>query len=280
MLTLTHMTSRPVAVLDSGIGGLPYLSWLQNHLPLEPLVYVADTANFPYGEKTPDQVRRAVTALGLALVERYQPKLLLVACNTASVLALDALRAALTIPVVGVVPAVKTGAALGSGTLAVLATPRTVENDYWENLVRAFAPERKVKGYAAPELVTLVEEGSEPGVREALLAQWARRLAGDGVDAVVLGCTHYLHLTEDLKRHLGPGVALVDSRDGVGRRVAQVLEDNGLLAASREGADRFHFSARAAWGPEVLAPLERRYRGWAGRFGLDYAGPWVVEAGR
>lgn len=270
------MTSRPVAVLDSGIGGLPYLSWLQTHLSRETLVYVADTANFPYGEKTPGQVRTAVTTLGLGLVRRYDPKLLLVACNTASVLALEALRSALSIPVVGVVPAVKTGAALGSGTLAVLATPRTVENGYWENLVREFAPERKVKGYAAPDLVTLVEEGAEPSAREALLASWSRKLLDDGVDTVVLGCTHYLHLAEDLRRHLGPSVALVDSRDGVGRRVAQLLEDQGLLSAGRVGPDLFHFSARPEWDETVLGPLETRYREWAQRFGLTYAGPWVV----
>jgi len=114
--------SRPLAVLDSGIGGLPYLSWLQKNLPQEPLVYVADTAHFPYGEKTPEQVQAAVLGLGRALVDRYQPKLLVVACNTASVLALEVLRAALPIPVVGVVPAGKTGAVLGTRTLAVLAT--------------------------------------------------------------------------------------------------------------------------------------------------------------
>lgn len=270
------MTSRPVAVLDSGIGGLPYLSWLQTHLPLETLIYVADAANFPYGEKTPDQVRAAVVALARALVERYDPKLLLVACNTASVLALEALRAVLTIPVVGVVPAVKSGAALGEGTLAVLATPRTVENDYWENLVREFAPDRRVKGYAAPDLVTLVEEGAEVAAKERLLGSWARRLRDDGVDTVVLGCTHYLHLAEDLRRHLGPSVHLVDSRDGVGRRVGQVLEDRGLLAASRGGVDRFHFSARTDWSAAHVASLEERYRGWAARFSLEYAGPWVV----
>lgn len=270
------MTSRPVAVLDSGIGGLPYLSWLQSHLPHESLVYVADNANFPYGEKTPEQVRAAVTSLGQALVDRYHPKLLLVACNTASVLALDALRQALTIPVVGVVPAVKTAATLGTGTLAVLATPRTVENDYWENLVREFAPERRVRGYAAPDLVTLVEEGSTAEEREQRLSGWASRLLGDGVDAVVLGCTHYLHLADDLRRHLGAGVAVIDSRDGVGRRVEKLLEERGALAAAREAPDRFHFTARKEWGPEVVVPLEVRYRVWSERFSLTYAGPWVI----
>lgn len=267
------MIPGPVAVLDSGIGGLPYLSWLQSHLPEESLVYVADAANFPYGEKTPDQVRQAVVSLGRALVDRYDPKLLLVACNTASVLALSALREALTIPVVGVVPAVKTAAGLGKGTLGVLATPRTVEDGYWERLVAEFAPGRPVKGYAAPDLVRLVEEG---GDRQALLSAWAGRLRSDGVDSVVLGCTHYLHLAEDLGRHLGPGVAVVDSRDGVGRRVAAVLAEQGLTSDRRTGVDRFHFSARAEWSADHLALLEQRYRPWAHRFHLEYAGPWVT----
>lgn len=270
------MTSRPVAVLDSGIGGLPYLSWLQEHLPQEFLVYAADTAGFPYGEKTPDQVRATVLSLAHALVERYDPKLLLVACNTASVLALDALRSVLTIPVVGVVPAVKSAAGRGTGTLGVLATPRTVEDGYWERLVEEFAPGRPVKGYAAPDLVRLVEEG---GDREALLASWAKRLKADGVDSVVLGCTHYLHLAADLERHMGPGVAVVDSRDGVGRRVASVLAEAGMLSSARPRADLFHFTARPEWSPVTLEALEARYRLWAQRFHLEYAGPWVVSAG-
>lgn len=268
------MASRPVAVLDSGIGGLPYLTWIQEHLPSEPLVYVADAANFPYGEKTPDRVRQVVIDLALALVDRYDPKLLLVACNTASVLALDGLRAALSIPVVGVVPAVKTGAGLGTNTLAVLATPRTVEDGYWENLVRQFAPDRAVKGYAAPDLVRLVEEGAPDETKEAILADWARRLDSDGVDAVVLGCTHYLHLAADLVRHLGPSIAVVDSRDGVGRQVERVLRDQGLLSTGRSDPDRFHFTSRRDWTPSHLEALEIRYRPWAGRFHLDYAGPW------
>lgn len=273
------MTFRPVAVLDSGIGGLPYLSWIQQNLPFESLVYVADHANFPYGEKTPGQVRTFVVELGRALVERYDPKLLLVACNTASVLALDALRESLDLPVVGVVPAVKTAAGLGTGTLGVLATPRTVENDYWETLARQYVPGRRVKGYAAPELVTLVEEGASEERREELLASWAKRLKEDDVDALVLGCTHYLHLADGLRRHLGSAVAVVDSRDGVGRRVGQVLRDRGLLAEGREGRDLFHFTSKDDWDTDHLASLEARYRDWASRFRLDYAGPWVAAPG-
>lgn len=268
------MNSSPVAVLDSGIGGLPYLSWLQEHLPREQLVYAADAAGFPYGEKTPDEVRATVLALGHAFVQRYQPKLLLVACNTASVLALDALRSALPIPVVGVVPAVKTAAHLGSGTLGVLATPRTVEDGYWERLVDEFAPGRPVKGYAAPDLVRLVEEG---GDRADILAAWVDRLRADGVDSLVLGCTHYLHLADDLARRLGPAVSVVDSRDGVGRRVAAVLKEHGLEASAHPGPDRFHFTSKHDWSDRHLEILEARYRGWAQRFHLDYAGPWAVE---
>jgi len=270
------MSSRPVAVLDSGIGGLPYLAWLQEHLPSESLVYAADSAGFPYGEKTPGEVRDTVLALARAFVRRDDPKLLLVACNTASVLALEALRAELTIPVVGVVPAVKTAAARGTGTLAVLATPRTVEDGYWERLVAEHAPGRRVKGLAAPDLVRLVEEG---GDREAVLSQWARRLRDEGADAVVLGCTHYLHLADDLRRHLGPSVAVVDSRDGVGRRVGQVLADRGLLSTRREAPDRFRFTVRPEWTPADLVPLEERYRGWARRFALEYGGPWDLREG-
>lgn len=256
---------------------MPYLSWLQEHLPNETLVYAADTAGFPYGEKHPDEVRATVLALGHALVERYNPKLLVVACNTASVLALDALRASLPLPVVGVVPAVKTAAGQGHATLGVLATPRTVEDGYWERLVDEFAPGRPVKGYAAPDLVRLVEEG---GDREALVGSWARRLKADGVDSLVLGCTHYLHLADDFARLLGPGVAVVDSRDGVGRRVATVLQENHLLATLRSGPDLFHFTARDDWSDSHLKDLEARYRIWAGRFGLEYAGPWFVAGGR
>jgi glutamate racemase len=267
------MNSRPIAVLDSGIGGLPYLAWLQDRLPHEALIYAADTARFPYGEKTPGQVRDAAVGLARALFERFDAKLLLVACNTASVTALDDIRAALPVPVVGVVPAVKAAAGLGTGTLGVLATARTVADGYWEGLVREFAPGRPVKGYAAPDLVTLVEERASAAEVDAALARWAQKLRADDVGSVVLGCTHYLHLSEALQRHLGTAVAVVDSRDGVGRRVEQLLKERGELAQTGT-AGQFHFTADAAWDAARLAGLEARYREWARTFALDYAGPW------
>ncbi len=274
------MKSRPVAVLDSGIGGLPYLSWLQEHLPQESLIYVADHANFPYGEKSPDQVREFVVDLGRGLVDRYDPKLLLVACNTASVLALDALRSALSIPVVGVVPAVKTAVGIGKGTVAVLATPRTVEDGYWENLAREFGSHRVVKGYAAPDLVTMVEEGAPDPERRARLTSWAQRLRADGADVVVLGCTHYLHIAEDLGRELGSSVTVVDSRDGVGRQVARVLRDRSLVSTGRQESDRLVFTIDPLRHTENLGELEARYRTWAQRFDLEYAGPWAVAGAK
>lgn len=268
------MSSRPVAVFDSGIGGLPYLSWLHEHLPDEALVFVADNAFFPYGEKSPEQVRKNVVNLGLAIVERFDPKLLLVACNTASVLALDALRQHLSVPVVGVVPAVKPAAGWGSGILAVLATPRTVENQYWERLGKEFAPGRIVKGYAAPDLVRLVEEG---GDKDTLVKNWAKKLQSDGADSVVLGCTHYLHLADDLARELGPSVRVVDSRDGVGRRVEAVLRERGLLSEVRTQADLLFYTSNGRSSDAEGEILFERYGAWSRRFGLQFGGPWVLD---
>ena len=266
-----------MAVLDSGIGGLPYLQWLKDHLPQERLVYIADAAHFPYGERQAEDVRRVVVSVAQSLIERDNPKLLLVACNTASVLALEELRASLPIPVVGVVPAVKTAAQLGTGTVGVLATPRTVENGYWEQLVQEYAPERTVRGYAAPDLVRLVEEGSPPQERKKLLERWAQRLVDDRVDVLVLGCTHYLHLSSELAQILGSGVHIVDSRDGVGRRVQQVLSEKGGLAAQRDGDDEFWFTVTPEWSQPRLSEAEVRYREWARRFGLQLGGAWSVE---
>ncbi|MEI8092723.1 MAG: glutamate racemase [Spirochaetales bacterium] len=272
------MDRRPVAVIDSGIGGLPYLDWLQEHLPLERFVYVADRRNFPYGEKTPQRVREAVAQLSRDLLEHYQPKLMVVACNTASVLALDHLRSVFPGPVVGVVPAVKTAAGrTRNGRIGVLATQRTIEGGYLERLVAEFCPGRQVSCWAAGDIVTLVEDDPlkpDPEARERILSHWASVVREFGADTLVLGCTHFLHVTRELQVHLGPEVVLLDSREGVGRRVETLLDQGGLQSVARSARSVLHFTADPAWPEAELAAHEGKYRHFAAQFGLEYGGPW------
>jgi glutamate racemase len=274
------MDTRPVAVIDSGIGGLPYLAWLQDHLPSERLVYVADRKSFPYGEKTPEQVRQSVAEVSRQLVEHVDPKLLVVACNTASVLALEHLRNVFPGPVVGVVPAVKTAATVTrNGRIGVLATQRTIDGGYLDDLIARFCPDKQVRGWAAGDIVTVVENDylhPDPGARSRVLATWAQTLKNDGVDTVVLGCTHFLYVTAELQALLGPTVSLLDNREGVGRRVQVLLEERAATSSGRTVASQLFFTAQPFWASAELASHERKYRAFAQQFGLEFGGVWMA----
>lgn len=267
---------RPVAVMDSGVGGLPYLSWIQEHLPREQLIYVADRKNFPYGPKAPEAVRAAVLETAQALVRRHGPKILVLACNTASVTSLGDLRAAFPdIPVVGVVPAVKVAAAqTRNGRIGVLATERTIQDPYLHRLIGDFAAEHQVHLWPAAEIVDYVEDGvlkPDPERGQELMSRWAERARHDGVDTVVLACTHFLHVTEELQKPLGPDIRLVDSREGVGRQTQRLLTEKGLTAAKKAGPDRLYITLGAVQAARRVE-YDTHYRAFAARFGLDYAG--------
>lgn len=268
------MNNRPVAMVDSGIGGLPYLSWIQENLPDETLVYLADRKNFPYGEKSPEGVTEAILSAIACVVSLCDPKLLVVACNTASVVALDAIRRRYTFPVVGVVPAVKTAARLSRNkVIGVLATQRTISGPYLKNLIEEYAAQTRTVCLGASDIVTHVEEDYlNPNLadRQRILSSWARQLREQGVDTVVLGCTHFLHVTEDLRRELGEGIRIVDSLDGVGRRVGQILKDMDQLADGK-ASDRFYFTLDGAQAVQ-LPELEKKYRIFAERYRLAYGG--------
>lgn len=266
--------NRPIAVVDSGIGGLAYLSWIQEHLPQETLVYLADRKNFPYGTKTADQVAAAVIEGVEKLIRVYNPKILVVACNTASVVALDRLRQTFAFPVIGVVPAIKPGAEAARHTLGLLATDRTIADPYVRNLIQTFAPQKNIVAYGAPDLVEHVENdylNPNPEERKRLLLSWAQKFHEQKADVVVLGCTHFLHISEDLRTALGPRVRLVDSRDGVGRQTQRVLTEKKLLAHTRSGKDVFHITASEDQG-EFLQAWHQKYQVFAQRFHLDYQG--------
>ena len=233
------MSARPIGIFDSGVGGLSVAAEVRRVLPAEDLVYVADAANFPYGDRPAAEVRERALAIGRHL-ESEGAKLLIVACNTATGAALERLREAVHVPAVGLEPAVKTGAVrTRSGRMGVMATAGTLASERFARLVREHAAGLTVVPQACPGLVDLIEEGELDGERlRALLDRLTAPLRAAEVDAVVLGCTHYAFVRAPLAAVLGPGVELIDSAPAIARRTQSLLDQSGMRAREGEGSLR------------------------------------------
>ena len=209
-------------MFDSGVGGLSVLGAIRSLLPAAPLIYAADSAGYPYGTKRPAEIEARVPALLGRLAERFDPELIVIACNTASTIALDQARAALDIPVVGTVPAIKPAAEWSqSRVIGVLGTEATVRQPYVDNLAREFAADCTIVRHGSAELVALAEAKLGGGtVGGEAVAEAVRPLAEtEGLDTLVLACTHFPLLVEELAAAL-PGVTLVDGGTGIARRIA------------------------------------------------------------
>lgn len=221
--------AAPLLFLDSGIGGLSVLGPTRDLLPTAPIVYVADSAAFPYGTRSEAEIAARVPALLGRLVERYHPRLAVIACNTASTIALEHVRSALEIPVVGTVPAIKPAAALSeTRVIGVLGTEATVRQPYVHDLAERFAADCTVLRHGSARLVALAEAklAGEHVPEEAVRAAVHPLLdqpGGKDMDVVVLACTHFPLLAEELSAAL-PGVAQVDGGPGIARRIAHLTE--------------------------------------------------------
>jgi glutamate racemase len=231
-----ELSARPIGIFDSGMGGLTVMRALMAKLPNEHFVYLGDTARLPYGTKSADTVSRyAVQAAGALM--RRRVKLIVVACNTASAVALPSLEKALApVPVVGVVePGARAAvAAAGGGTIAVIATEGTVKGGAYVRAIHAIAPETNVIQQACPLLVPLAEEGLIDGeIAELMAERYLSPLFADAPpSALVLGCTHFPvlapTLTKVIARLAGP-VTLVDSAATTADAVAQLLSERKLM---------------------------------------------------
>jgi glutamate racemase len=214
----------PILFFDSGVGGLSVLGPTRELLPTAPIVYAADSAGYPYGTKSEAEIASRVPALLGRLVERFRPRLVVIACNTACTIALDQVRAALDLPVVGTVPAIKPAAEITkTGVIGVLGTEATIRQPYVDDLTQRFASHCTVLRYGSPELVALAEAKL---AGEAVSIEEVRRAAlplfeqdrGSDIDTVVLACTHFPLLEEGLAEGF-PGLNWVDGGAGIARRI-------------------------------------------------------------
>lgn len=225
------MRQQPIGVFDSGVGGLTVLAELMALLPQESFVYLGDTARLPYGTKSPATVARYALSASRFLLERGI-KLLVVACNTASAAALPALRAALPLPVVGVVePAAREAAQRARHRVGILGTESTVASGAYQQALAALRPQLSVHAVACPLFVPLAEEGwFDHPVSRQVAEIYLQPLREAGVDTVVLGCTHYPLLARPIAGALGPEVQLVDCGRAVAQEVAALLLREGLAS--------------------------------------------------
>jgi glutamate racemase len=228
--------SLPVGVFDSGIGGLTVVKELQRLLPNEDIIYLGDTARVPYGGKSAETVCRYSIELADILVHE-QAKVLIVACNTASSVAIPALRQHVTVPVIGVIEPGARAAVEVTRTrrVGVIGTRATIRSGSYEKALQMLDPSIAVTSRACPLLVPLIEEGLlEDEVTDMVISRYLGPMISDGVDTVVLGCTHYPLLVPAISRQLHDSIQLVDSAINCARAAHVLLEEKGL----RNRADR------------------------------------------
>jgi glutamate racemase len=230
----------PLLFLDSGVGGLSVLEPTRRLLPNAPIVYTADSAGFPYGKRSEAEIASRVPALLGRLVERFHPRLAVIACNTASTIALEHVRSALDLPVVGTVPAIKPAAEISkTRVIGVLGTEATVRQPYVDDLAAKFAADCMIVRHGSPELVELAEaklagENVSVDAVRATTQPMFDAPRGDRIDTVVLACTHF-PLLEDELRAAFPNVTYVDGGAGIARRIAYLTKDQPWPQSPPEG---------------------------------------------
>lgn len=237
-LEISAPGSAPIGVFDSGIGGISVLRHIHQLLPLERLLYCADSDNAPYGSKPASFIRARSQFLADFLLEQGA-KALVVACNTATASAIGALRASCSVPVIGMEPAVKPAAlATKTGVIGVLATSGTLQSARFAALLANYGQKVKVVTQACHGLVECIERGELSGAAvSALIARYLQPLLQAGADTIVLGCTHYPFVRPLIEAQLAPSVTLIDTGTAVARQLQRRLQAAGLLSQQRAEQD-------------------------------------------
>ena len=228
-------TTVDFAFLDSGTGGIPYMLSLHEKVSDATCVYLGDTEHFPYGEKSGSEVTECASKAIQKIIDLWSPRSIVVACNTISVTALDSLRARFpNLPIVGTVPAIKVAAEVTKNKkIGLLATNATVHHPYCQKLIHDFASDCTVSMRADPKLIDFVEKEYFTATKEERLAavkEAADFFKNEGCDTVILGCTHFTHIAEEMRLACGRGITVVDSRDGVANQAIRKIHTSTTLS--------------------------------------------------
>lgn len=242
---MNQVAENPIGIFDSGLGGISVVRAIMDLMPNERLIYFGDTARVPYGSKSNETVRRFARQITNFLLE-HQVKMVVVACNTASAVALDDLRSRWKLPILGVIePGANAAAASSSnGRVGVIGTTSTVHSGAYEKALKSINPDLKVTSKDCPLLVPMVEEGwPEDDVLTGVLARYLGVFKQTDIDALILGCTHYPYLRNAIQNTVGQGVTLVDSGHETAKAVAAILQARNLIhkPSPGDGDRRHHF---------------------------------------
>ena len=253
---LVGMCSQPIGVFDSGLGGLTVARAIATALPHESVCYVGDTARCPYGVRTPEEVRSFVMQVG-AWLEARGAKIIVIACNTATAVCAESLRAELSMPVVGIEPAVLPGArTTRTGIIGVMATTKTLASAKYRHLKSIAPKEVRIIDCPCPGLMDCVEAGEfRTPHTMALLREYVEPLVEAGADTLVLGCTHYPFLSDAIRLTAGPGIRLIDPAPAVARQLKRRLDEPGLLNDTKKAPARIFCTTDANEARERILRL-------------------------
>lgn len=238
------MNTQPIGIFDSGLGGLTILKAICQVLPKERLIYFGDTVNMPYGSKS----KKAVTRYSLDIarfLEKQQVKLIIIACNTASALALPELQKQISVPIIGVIEPGAQAAAhkTRNGKIAVIATEATVQSKAYPKALKRISSKLHTSQQACPLFASLIEEGwVHKTAGEYIIADYLKSVAKSGCDTVILGCTHYPVIKQKIARFLGKKIQLVDSAQVLAQEVQKQLTKTNQLNTIGRGSLKIYAS--------------------------------------
>ncbi|MBP1937783.1 glutamate racemase [Paenibacillus sediminis] len=227
---------QAIAILDSGVGGLTVVKEVMRQLPREKVIYFGDTARTPYGPRSSEEVRKFTEQIVDFLIE-FNPKMIVIACNTATAAALDYISAKVSIPVIGVIhPGARAAiSATKTGHIGVIGTLGTIRSGAYASALKELSPYVEVISQACPEFVPIVEKGMFRSEEAKLVVQDSLQdIRNYPIDCLILGCTHYPFLADTIQEVMGHNVKLISSADETAREISTILYDKGQLARGVE----------------------------------------------